>query len=150
MIDPDEMQRILEANNIGFALKEVQHGRQFRFEDGAIATVYTSGKVVWGGKDKASETAARVKKLCGDEAAVPAPTSAPKPNVISTANNRVFIVYGHDIEAREQLELLLRRMKLEPVILQNLMNWEYRVLFHLKLLCFLSLHHHLKPHKYYH
>jgi predicted nucleotide-binding protein len=30
------------------------------------------------------------------------------------------VAQGHDIEAREQLELLLRRMKLEPVILQNL------------------------------
>src|ERR1041384_8339396 len=40
--------------------------------------------------------------------------------IVSPSNNKVFIVYGHDIECREQLELLLRRMKLEPVILQNL------------------------------
>jgi len=32
----------------------------------------------------------------------------------------IFIVYGHDTDAREQLELLLRRLKLEPVILANL------------------------------
>jgi predicted nucleotide-binding protein len=32
----------------------------------------------------------------------------------------VFIVYGHDANVREQLELLLRRMKLEPIVLQNL------------------------------
>jgi predicted nucleotide-binding protein len=32
------------------------------------------------------------------------------------------IVYGDDIECREQLELLLRRMKLEPVILQKFAN----------------------------
>jgi predicted nucleotide-binding protein len=38
------------------------------------------------------------------------------------ATNKVFIVYGHDVECREQLELLLRRMRLEPVILQNLVG----------------------------
>jgi len=36
------------------------------------------------------------------------------------APRRVFIVYGHDVEAREQLELLLRRLRLEPIVLQNL------------------------------
>src|SRR5207245_6633941 len=33
---------------------------------------------------------------------------------------KIFIVYGHDTDAREQLELLLRRLKLEPVILANM------------------------------
>ena len=46
-------------------------------------------------------------------------TSKPS-TTVSLSNNKVFIVYGHDVECREQLELLLRRMKLEPVILQNL------------------------------
>ena len=32
----------------------------------------------------------------------------------------MFIVYGHDTDVREQLELLLRRLRLEPVVLQNL------------------------------
>jgi predicted nucleotide-binding protein len=39
---------------------------------------------------------------------------------VNTSNNKVSVVYGHDTEARELLELLQRRMKLEPVILQNL------------------------------
>jgi predicted nucleotide-binding protein len=32
---------------------------------------------------------------------------------------RIFIVHGHDSEARDQLELVLRRLGLEPFILQN-------------------------------
>jgi len=35
-------------------------------------------------------------------------------------NNKVFVVYGHDIKARESLELLLRRWNLTPVILDQL------------------------------
>src|SRR5207248_9222476 len=37
-----------------------------------------------------------------------------------TQPEKIFIVYGHDTVAREQLELLLRRLKLEHVILANM------------------------------
>lgn len=112
------MHTVLKANNIGFEAKDIPHGRQFRFKDGAIANVYGSGKIVWQGKG--SPTAERVKGLCGDDVvAAPVETVASSRDV-NVANNKVFIVYGHDTDAREQLELLLRRMKLEPVILQNL------------------------------
>ena len=33
---------------------------------------------------------------------------------------KVFIVYGHDTQARDQLELLLLRMNIKPVILGNM------------------------------
>jgi predicted nucleotide-binding protein len=117
IMKPDEMKAILESNNIGFSAKDVPYGCQFRFADGAIANVYDKGTVVWQGKE--TETSERIKVLCGDESvALPAPAKLKETRSVS--NNKVFIVYGHDIECREQLELLLRRMKLEPVILQNL------------------------------
>jgi len=114
---PDEMQTLLQAHNIGFSAKDIPHGRQFRLTDGAIANVYTSGKIAWQGKT--TDSVLKVKGLCGSPEPVGAPAGSSK-DVVSLSNNKVFIVYGHDIEAREQLELLLRRMKLEPVILQNL------------------------------
>jgi predicted nucleotide-binding protein len=43
---------------------------------------------------------------------VPAAAPAPEPPI--------FIVYGHDTGARDQLELLLRRMGFNPIILGNL------------------------------
>jgi predicted nucleotide-binding protein len=115
---PDEMQKLLESNNIGFTAKDIPHGRQFRLDDGAIACVYNSGKTVWQGKE--TDTSRRVKELAGGPSGANPINSQKQTETISKANNRVFIVYGHDTEAREQLELLLRRMKLEPVILQNL------------------------------
>lgn len=116
---PEEMHHVLESNNIGFNAKDIPHGRQFRFPDGGIANVYSSGKIVWQGKE--TETVARVKGLCGElELDTAGGVAGAKPVTSVVSNNKVFIVYGHDIEAREQLELLLRRMKLEPVILQNL------------------------------
>ena len=117
-MSPDEMQQLLESNNIGFSAKDMPHGRQFRLSDGAIANVYASGKLVWQGKE--TETSIRVRELCGDRSVSAIRASVKSLDTVSLSNNKVFIVYGHDIECREQLELLLRRMKLEPVILQNL------------------------------
>ena len=47
------------------------------------------------------------------------PVGAPV-DQLQSAPTRVFIVYGHDTESREQLELILRRLRLEPIVLQNL------------------------------
>ena len=48
------------------------------------------------------------------------PRALPSSEVVSRPGpQKVFIVYGHDTKAREQLELLLRRLRLEPVILAN-------------------------------
>jgi predicted nucleotide-binding protein len=114
---PDDVQEVLKGNNISFQAKEIQNARQFTFDDGAILCVYNSGKNVWQGKD--TEIRNRVTEILGQSPSIAQTTPATSP-VINKANNRVFIVYGHDAVAREQLELLLRRMKLEPVVLQNL------------------------------
>lgn len=118
MPTPDEMRQVLEANNVGFTATDMEHCRQFRFDGGAIANVYHSGKTVWQGK-KNPELVEKIASLCGEKPAA-APAVAGAKAMVNASNNKVFIVYGHDIDAREQLELLLRRMKLEPVILQNL------------------------------
>ena len=38
---------------------------------------------------------------------------------VSSSTKRVFVVYGHDDEARRDLELFLRRLNLDPFIMQN-------------------------------
>jgi len=113
---PEQIEQILKGNNVPFTSKDIQHGRQFIFDDGAILSAYDSGKMVWGGKP--TTTKDRVISLLGDGPAVA--VRAAEPESASAYSNKVFIVYGHDTEAREQLELLLRRMKLEPVVIQNL------------------------------
>ena len=32
---------------------------------------------------------------------------------------KVFVVYGHDTQSREQLELILHKLELEPFVLAN-------------------------------
>src|SRR5438552_3361417 len=90
---PDEMQAVLQSNNIGFSARDMPHGRQFRFEDGAIANVYHSGKVNWQGKK--TLTVDRVASLCGQAVAEPsAPVVlVPSSETVSASHNKVFIVY---------------------------------------------------------
>jgi predicted nucleotide-binding protein len=52
----------------------------------------------------------------GGAVAVAAPAVAPEP----APNRKIFVVYGHDEPARTQLDAMLRRWGLEPIILDQL------------------------------
>lgn len=82
----------------------------------AFISVYDKGTYHVQGK-KAKE----VKALL-DSGGAPAGQEKPPTKQPSQAsiNRRVFVVYGRDQERLNQLELLLHRLKFEPVILQNL------------------------------
>lgn len=118
-MNPKEITDALSDNNVSFQAKDLEHGRQFRFDDGAILIAYNTGALVWQGK-KETPTVVRVKKLIGGNEPPRIVAGREADAAANKANNKVFVVYGHDTNAREQLELLLRRMKLEPVILQNI------------------------------
>jgi len=45
--------------------------------------------------------------------------AAPVSAVTTAANQKIFVVHGHDRDARDQLELVLMRLELQPFILQN-------------------------------
>lgn len=84
-------------------------GEQFRFDNGEIVNVYDNGTVDVQGKNREA-----VMTLLGL-------TKAPTKAKTATAQARnVFVVYGHDEEAKTQLEAMLRRWKLEPIILDQL------------------------------
>jgi predicted nucleotide-binding protein len=112
----DNVKTILAGNNVTFEAKAIQYGTQFRFADGSMLNVYDSGKKHWAGKN--TDTREKIEKLIGSDDIHIAPAAETDSGHV--ANKKVFIVYGHDANAREQLELLLRRLRLEPVVLQNL------------------------------
>lgn len=111
---PDELREFLNQQQIDFEEKEVPYGRKFACEGGEIFVAYDTGKLVCQGK--ATELAKSVKEW-------KKPSKAEihaKEHVAAGPNNRIFIVYGHDIAAREGLELMLHKMGLEPIVLANL------------------------------
>lgn len=85
------------------------YGSQITIENGPKVSVFDSGKVVVQGK-QAERTA--VEELLGTARKQPSQTSASKRNV--------FVVYGHDEGAKVELEAILRRWGLEPLLLDQL------------------------------
>jgi len=113
----DELRDFLNQRQVVFQEKEIQHGCQFKCQDGEIFAVFNTGTVTCQGK--ATELSKAVKGWKPAKAAYAVP--AEKAAVVATGpDKRVFIVYGHDTTSRDGLELVLRRMGLEPIVLANL------------------------------
>jgi predicted nucleotide-binding protein len=110
----EEVLGILQDN--GYVLDEekaIPYGHQFCFRNGAKVNVYDSGTVTPQGQH-----ITQVKALLGIEAPNQAATSI-SAQTIGT-RKKVFVVYGHDEDAKTQLEAMLRRWDLEPLILDQL------------------------------
>jgi predicted nucleotide-binding protein len=113
MTHADEVLRRLEA--AGLALEDRRRlpngtGEQLRFTTGEVVCVFDTGTVNAQGKnqDRIREILALVER------------GAPATGAGRSAGRNVFVVYGHDNEARTQLEAMLRRWQLEPLILDQL------------------------------
>lgn len=78
----------------------IDHGKQIKLNNGCLVNCYNTGKVVYQGKNTDV-----VKDFVENKVAI---------------NRKVFVVYGHDDIARTQLEAMLRRWDLEPIILDQL------------------------------
>ncbi len=75
----------------------------------------SSGKIVFQSSGPLQE---KLKKDLAKHLGKKSKTSSPKTSS-NTSDKKVFVVHGHDSAALEQLELILRRLGLEPYILQN-------------------------------
>jgi predicted nucleotide-binding protein len=91
-------------------------GDQVRVK-GAVVNVFDSGTVQVQGT---AAVAARVRELIGAEAETGSRAVRGRVAAPAVSNRDVFVVYGHDITARTQLEAMLRRWNLEPLILEQL------------------------------
>ncbi|HEX2713545.1 MAG TPA: TIR domain-containing protein [Candidatus Acidoferrales bacterium] len=109
----DDIQAKLEAG--GLILKSKKRtgndtGYQIRFTTGEIVNVFDNGTVSTQGRNQ--DRIRNVLGISGAEAAVAVQAAAP--------NRKVFVVYGHDNPAKTQLEAMLRRWDLDPLILDQL------------------------------
>lgn len=80
-------------------------GTQLKLKTGQSVNVYDKGNVFVQGNDKEL-----IENLLDAE------KGSPKRSL----STKIFVVYGHDTQAREQLENLLRKWSLDPIILDQL------------------------------
>lgn len=98
----EEVKEKLESAK-NFSIVEVAsigHGKKIKLNNGCLVNCYDTGTVSYQGKNIDA-----VKDFVENKAAI---------------NRKVFVVYGHDDIARTQLEAMLRRWDLEPIILDQL------------------------------
>lgn len=81
-------------------IKDIQYGKCICLSNGGVINCFNSGKYSIQGKAQDE-----VRALLED--------------VPSVSNRKIFVVYGHDDIARTQLDALLRRWDLEPIILDQ-------------------------------
>jgi predicted nucleotide-binding protein len=117
-VNLDEVIRRLKSGGLNVASSDRlpdNYGNQVRCHTGEIVSVYDTGRVVVGGKNKA-----RTEEMLGI-ATVPRPTRPEAEAQPAAAVNRtVFVVYGHDNKAKSELEAMLRRWDIDPLILDQL------------------------------
>lgn len=110
------------------ATSEHENSKQVRTSQGAIVNWYPStGTLVFQGAKAAKEqlTAAwhsytgSASKSAAVIPGVAEPSAPVAPANPTTANKKVFVVHGHDNVAREQLELVLHKLGLDPFVLAN-------------------------------
>ncbi|WP_342315557.1 TIR domain-containing protein [Lysobacter sp. FW306-1B-D06B] len=115
----DEIKACLHAGNFQIANEAALAngtGTQLRLQNGAIVNSYHTGTFNVQGKNQDA-----VKACLGLQAVPAAAAPAPKYGVAAKPLlSKVFVVYGHDATARTELEAMLRRWRLEPLILDQL------------------------------
>lgn len=117
-MDVDELRSFLNQHQVRFEEQKIQHGTSFKCKSGEIFNYYPKrGKVVVQGRATAL---AQAVKAWSDSGFAPASLQEESPATRGGIHRDIFIIYGHDDEARQGLELLLHRMGLNPIVLANL------------------------------
>lgn len=86
--------------------KNTTNAKQIKLDNGAVINVFNNGNYNVQGKNNA-EVKEHIEQCLGIKKRM-------------DKNKKVFIVYGHDEKARNELENILRRWGLEPVILDKM------------------------------
>jgi predicted nucleotide-binding protein len=117
----EDLQAKVAATGHGGTWSDIANGKQFRADNGAILNWYPkTGTLQYQGPKEDRE------KFQADlsGAATIADVGSLKPGSSTSGTKsgltkKVFVVHGHDQTAREQLELVLHRLKLDPFVLAN-------------------------------
>ncbi|MEH6419865.1 TIR domain-containing protein [Pseudomonas sp. CGJS7] len=115
----DEIKACLQAGGFQIANETALAngtGTQLRLQNGAIVNSYHTGNFNVQGKSQDAVKACLGVQLTQAAAAPASQNGAAAKPMLS----KVFVVYGHDAAARTELEAMLRRWRLEPLILDQL------------------------------
>ena len=112
----DALKAIIEAGGVKGIWSEPNGNHQFRSQRGGVLNFWEStGTVTIQGRSPGKEDLEAAFENGDAQPAVVAVAPA-----VDGPSKKVFVVYGHDEGARTQLDAMLRRWGLEPIILDQL------------------------------
>lgn len=114
----EDLQFVVSTQGCTGKWSDVANGKQFKTNDGGILNWFpATGKINYQGSASAK---AKLQTLLGVSAPTATPNLTPQASPAATKpNEKVFVVHGHDSVAREQLELVLHKLGLDPYVLAN-------------------------------
>jgi predicted nucleotide-binding protein len=114
-----ELQSMVAAARRLGAWQDLANGKQFKDETGAVLIWYPSTGTIQfqGPTDEREQLKAALART--PQTAAPMPVAPSEAEAGAATRKKVFVVHGHDTVAREQLELVLHRLKLDPFVLAN-------------------------------
>lgn len=115
----DELRDKVLLTGVNGEWKDLGQQKQFRADTGAILNFWPSNKTInfQGNKDAATDLEYKLNSDVLDAGA--GGTVRVAPSAKAAAETKIFIVHGHDTNSLDQLELILRRLGLDPYILQK-------------------------------
>lgn len=117
----DELRKILSDAGLNITDEHElgnNTGTQFRLSNQSIINIFNNGNYNVQGKNKEETT-----RFIGCQKNIMVeskPTYSATVKKVDVTQRKVFVVYGHDSVARDQLEAMLRRWSIEPIILDQL------------------------------
>jgi len=110
----DQLKELVKSTSIDGIWDQKNHGQQqFKSSDGAILNWWpTKGTISFQGKEAAkTRLEQQLTQLINNEETT---------SIQALPKKKVFVVYGHDQHSKTQLEAMLLRWKLEPIIMDQL------------------------------
>ncbi|ARU03534.1 hypothetical protein CCO03_01505 [Comamonas serinivorans] len=112
----EELQGTITTTGCIGQWSDIANGKQFKSKEGGILNWFTAtGRVTFQGP---AAPKAKLMQMLGSET-ISEPQVAPAPSAAAKPKSKVFLVHGHDTVAREQLELVLHKLGLDPYVLAN-------------------------------
>ena len=103
--------------------RDIEHAIQFGLNESVKVNLYDTGKFTFGGPKSDFKSTVEAFVKAGPDIAETEKQPSVSSREVQTpgeVERRVFVVYGHDTDARDDLELILRRVHVTPIILQNI------------------------------
>jgi len=121
----ESLEELFRKREWDFEPRKIQDGMQYLLGEAVRVNLYsTTGRTLVQGPASALKTDVESALNGGTTSIIRTPTNRPAPStsaiIPGAKEHKIFIVYGHDQECRDQLELMLLRLGFKPVILDQL------------------------------